>query len=285
LISKGFAPNFLKYFIKFVASQKNMTTPIKPIQRKLTHSGSQFIDRSHANLSETVKKLTNRLAEQTSPADFRLAAEAFLDELTEHFEQEEMFLQAASFGNLELHRLTHKNIVADFQTILESTAPPALELEFVRRAQLRLFEHELIDDQEFWGELSPLNPTEDNLISWRRELETGDKEMDEHHKALVNYINRTYARARSGEWLSHLSHELENIRDFAAFHFADEESLLAANTPTHLAHKNDHAHLITKLNSLIEDVKRDNYDLDDLFDYIAHWLVFHLSGMDRRDLV
>ena len=142
---------------------------------KMSRSGSQFIDRSHANLSETVKKLSHKLAKGVPPTNFHQEATYFIAELEDHFEEEEMFLQAAVFSNVENHRQTHKNILRDFQNILETSSPDTLEPRFVHHAQLRLFEHELMDDQEFWGELAPLHPTEDILITWGRRLETGDK--------------------------------------------------------------------------------------------------------------
>ncbi len=247
-------------------------------------SGSLFIDRNHANLSETAKGLVDQWQKGIDVDKFKDIARGFVAELTNHFQHEEMFLKSADFKGLVKHEQKHADILDSFNELVQPEATKETIQNFVWSAQTTLFEHELMDDQEFWGEFAPLDPSLNFLITWSSEYETGNQNMDSHHAALASYINRSYIRASTENWSNLLEGELRHIKTYSEHHFAEEEKGFDKNNPNHQSHIISHQKLLTRLETVIEEVADDKYDLDDLFDFLKNWLIYHITHMDKRDI-
>ncbi|MCW9032958.1 MAG: hypothetical protein OQJ97_01975 [Rhodospirillales bacterium] len=248
------------------------------------YSGSLFIDRNHANLSEMAKNLVDQWQTGIDIAAFKSIAKEFLEELGSHFQHEEMFLKSAKFNGLDKHSAKHSEILNNFRELIKPETTSDSIQDFVWNAQTILFEHELMDDQEFWGELAPLDPEFNLLINWSPEYETGNESMDSHHEALASYINRIYSRATSENWKDLLEGELRHIKNYSEHHFAEEEKHLSDDNPNHKYHIENHQLLLSRLEIVINDVAENKYDLEDLFDFLKHWLIYHTTQMDMRDL-
>jgi hemerythrin-like metal-binding protein len=114
-------------------------------------------------------------------------------------------------------------------------------------------------------------------FEWSAVYETGIAEVDAQHRRLVELINElSVAQARPAGQL------LDELVDYAARHFADEERLMAAQPlqpEAVAAHVAEHRGFVAELSSL--RAQEEGADASTLQRFLASWLAFHILGTDR----
>lgn len=84
-------------------------------------------------------------------------------------------------------------------------------------------------------------------LTWRRKWESGNEEIDSQHKELIAIGNRLLQLAENPEQLQELQTELDHLLRHTAFHFAQEDKILAQTAfPDLQNHRKEHADLLHK---------------------------------------
>lgn len=124
-------------------------------------------------------------------------------------------------------------------------------------------------------------------FQWSQSFVTGLGHVDEQHQVLVGFLNQLGAKLAEND-VSEAECEalLENLLDYAASHFREEEELMAEARldPRHVdAHLAAHRGFIDEVLLLQKDLTVDRPALTKrILDYLTHWLAFHILGQDQN---
>ena len=235
-------------------------------------SGNNFIDDNHDDILNSMDELTFMVRDDWNLNTFTSAVSHFIVQLGNHFSHEETILKGANFNDLAKHIIMHREIALrlriDVMTILERDDA----INFLISSRAEIFSHELIDDQAYW----PLFDSDNVLtvISWSKKYETGDAEVDKHHKSLVNYINRLSLKLIESPDIDIACSELNNLYEYSKFHFKEEEKILGEKLRQ--SHKENHILLLEDLNNLISEIREEVIKTNAIAEYLKYWLLNHI---------
>ena len=121
-----------------------------------------------------------------------------------------------------------------------------------------------------------------SFIQWDRSFELGIHEFDEHHKRLANLLNMTYDGFTLGADHAELAAVLDELVDYATYHFIAEEHWMEVhNYPKLPQHREEHAKFSCRILDLQKDYHTSisNLSLDVLL-FLQDWLITHILKSD-----
>lgn len=134
-----------------------------------------------------------------------------------------------------------------------------------------------------------LEDDSDNLLfdifPWNRNFETGIDSIDQQHKVLVDIVNRLARQFASNRPDSFCNAILDELLDYAAFHFEEEEQIWRhafSESQQTLDHGRDHQLFITRMHELSRRQAPPDEVLTVLLKYLTRWLAFHILDSDRK---
>ena len=122
-----------------------------------------------------------------------------------------------------------------------------------------------------------------DVVAWEDGYVLGIDEIDEHHKHLVDLINRSY----NANDLLHNRDKIEKIFSelvkYTEYHFNSEELMMRklgySKIDSHIA---EHAYFKDKLNELLNNLLyRDVWVDTQLISYLGVWLLNHIAYEDK----
>ena len=118
---------------------------------------------------------------------------------------------------------------------------------------------------------------------WHESLETGDREVDNQHRALYDLVNDLNASALLDEGQQNESDALQRIVTYAATHFASEEALMERFSYPQLSeHKSAHDDFARSAQGLAsEHAAGRGPGIRDLATFMEEWLVEHIANFDQ----
>ncbi len=121
-------------------------------------------------------------------------------------------------------------------------------------------------------------------IQWSETYSVGVPALDEDHKRLIDIINRADAAYAERESADSIINELE---DYARYHFAREEDLLVEAGYAELAeHKREHSDFIAWLDAVQKTSRyapEANFDIAKTAgDFLKDWLITHILATDMK---
>lgn len=256
---------------------------------RLPETGHPLIDQGHARLADLANDL---YAAWQGGRHVELAPRArlFVAALAEHFAEEEQIMEMVGLSTAAEHRLRHSQLMAEFEALAEALAGASglvadVMIDLFRAAERLVWEHEMVDDQDFWAHFAGQGRAPEVLIVWSPQVAVGLAEIDEQHRTLIALVNDLHAGVVDAIGRESLIGRLIGLRRFTARHFAFEEGLMATIPDGQDdAHVALHAALLADLDRVLEDLKGGRYDtVEDLLStYIKHWLMQHIGTQDRR---
>lgn len=122
------------------------------------------------------------------------------------------------------------------------------------------------------------------LIEWDDSLSLRDATMDEHHRHLVQLLNRTYDDFTNGapaEMLGEVIHELLN---YATYHFSSEERLMTESAyPDLEEHRDEHSRFVLKIARLQKSFQEGDRHLSfETISFLKNWIAHHIRESDVR---
>lgn len=122
------------------------------------------------------------------------------------------------------------------------------------------------------------------LIDWRKEFETGIREVDFEHRQLVDLINDLHRHLEADADEATVSAFLGEVFARIAAHFALEETVMRKHDyDEYAAHKAEHERLLDELREIM-----DGYDGaagcygEALAAVVRDWFVDHFKSKDAR---
>jgi len=125
--------------------------------------------------------------------------------------------------------------------------------------------------------------TEQAMIAWSSDLETGHPEIDAQHKTLVESINRLHTAIGEGKGEEELGWCLSFLKAYTRVHFRAEEATFSDLPQTDVAgHIAAHQELQKNVDELFRKyVKGELQLLPETLAMLERWLVDHILGEDR----
>ena len=124
-------------------------------------------------------------------------------------------------------------------------------------------------------------------FQWNHCFATGLADVDEQHQRLVDVINRFGAliMREDGATAAELEVVFAELAQYASFHFAEEEALMAASglTPQYVeSHRQKHLQFMAEVTLLYEGISADNRGAaKGLLEFLTNWLAYHILGSDQ----
>lgn len=121
------------------------------------------------------------------------------------------------------------------------------------------------------------------LIQWDESIEIGLKKFDDHHKQLIDIINKLDDALQDSNRHSTLGQILRELSDYTLFHFrAEEEFMRSIRYEGFAEHVRQHQNLIKELDQHIESFLAGRKIEISLLSFLTEWLKNHIQESDRQ---
>jgi len=122
------------------------------------------------------------------------------------------------------------------------------------------------------------------FIEWNDSYSVGIDEIDDHHKTLLELLDRSYCLKLDETNKDELSKLLYELIDYSNYHFSTEERLMIkynySNIDHHiLEHLSFTDTMMTYEKLMVED---NNIIPDGVFDFVKSWLFEHILNTDHE---
>ena len=122
------------------------------------------------------------------------------------------------------------------------------------------------------------------ILVWTDEYSINVAEIDEQHKKLLDHVNRLHAGVEAQIDKQDLHQLVEDLYEYASFHFASEEKLMEQYGMDHIKkHHEEHRVLLNHLNHIcnaISQGKRPAFYSE--YDVSNDWFLAHIMGSDKK---
>ncbi len=257
---------------------------------RIPATGHPRIDQAHRDLADMVNGLFEQWRSGVDGAELKGGFDRFLRAVGRHFAEEEDIAAAAGCLNVPEHAGKHNALLAALtahvQALADLTESRAGDrcIDLFSLIDQMLYEHEMLDDQEFWPVLSAAGQQPDvradvPLILWGCALETGHAELDRQHHTLVKLLNGLDAMVRRQAPAAEACELLGRILDHTRCHFQWEERQMAGiRAPGAAAHRMLHAQLLADLSEVI--AAANGVPTVDLTRHLKFWFIDHIRYVD-----
>jgi hemerythrin len=121
-------------------------------------------------------------------------------------------------------------------------------------------------------------------IVWQKELSVGVAEFDNHHKRIIDLINKLQASVvhdREGRITREV---LVEVLNYTIYHFSAEEDLMDKyGFPGYAAHREEHLALTSKTLQLTNDAFLNKTNIgDEVLAFLISWLKNHIMITDKQ---
>jgi hemerythrin len=127
------------------------------------------------------------------------------------------------------------------------------------------------------------------IIEWSETYDLGIDPIDDHHQHLINLLNETYQVFIGQVEKVEIEKVLEELVNYATYHFAAEEVLMAQYDYPHIeAHKKQHEEFIRQIRADQRDFVCGRKALTlELIVFMKEWIFEHIlkSDCDYADVI
>lgn len=122
------------------------------------------------------------------------------------------------------------------------------------------------------------------IITWEDSLLIGIDEIDQHHRHLVELLNRAFDDFTGNGSVATTGAILEELYDYATYHFNREEGVMAESAyPKMTEHIAEHRRFAQRVTEMHKDYLggRGTIALE-MLTFLKNWLVNHISRVDAE---
>ncbi|MCM0084251.1 bacteriohemerythrin [Geomonas sp. Red32] len=122
------------------------------------------------------------------------------------------------------------------------------------------------------------------LVKWGPLYALGIEELDAHHEKLIGLLNRAYDSFARGASEQELKELVDQLADYATYHFSCEERLMErVSFPKLAEHKKAHHSYTCKIAEVRRnfDAKKNWLTLE-ILRFLQIWLTQHILGADAE---
>lgn len=255
--------------------------------------GIEELDAEHKELFRLIEKAHNLLENDYMDDKYNHIAEIIAqlkNYANTHFEHEEAYMLSISHPEYEHQKKQHEYFCEkinelDIRGIGEDQEAT---LDKILTFLLRWLYRHIIGSDCMIGKLKPTEEARRRRTIFSKEYETGILLIDEEHKELFRIISEV-EQLISDEYRTDKYDEiiklLEELKDYASHHFADEEEYMQSIHYKGLnVQKEQHILYIDYISELDLEQMDDDQDqsLQDILDFLTGWLVNHILRLDKK---
>lgn len=121
-----------------------------------------------------------------------------------------------------------------------------------------------------------------SIVEWKKKYDVGNDKIDRQHRRFIDLINLVDEKQNISK--EELMEVFESLRDYAEFHFQEEEEIMDDIDPLIFEyHKKEHNWFIEKLSEIGKQIESEDPDLiDNLSYFLSDWLISHILNMDMN---
>lgn len=258
-------------------------------------TGIGVLDDEHRGLFITINEIYDTLNSKNKQTEEIIhTAEALISSLKKyaatHFAHEEAYMRDNHDPELPLQKREHAQFTekvnsVDFDSLGEDEAIKVLH-EMMDYLSRWLYRH-ILGSDTLIGKIKTIhdNPV---MLSFSEEYYTGIEKIDQQHRRLFEILTDLNELSRN-EFLHDkydaIADVLEELKDYTVKHFQDEERYMKSIQYEGLAAQEEvHQSFIDKIDNInLEEMEdRQQEQLDELIDFLANWLIYHIMKMDRQ---
>ena len=259
--------------------------------------GIEELDNEHRYLFSLIEKGTQLLQNEYLIDRYEKVRE-LLDELDayaeQHFAHEEAYMEEIRDPELLSQRMQHDSFrdhIRDLSFMDISTEDEQEELlqELMDYMAKWLYRH-IIGSDILIGKLPPLDEwmVRDNPCEFTEEYMTGIDLIDAEHRTLFELVEQAYKYVRtgnSGDSYAEVSKLIDDLKQYAAEHFRDEEEYMEQIHYEGLeAQRRAHEAFTYRLENidLTKLEKNAQRQLQGLIQFLLGWLINHILYSDKK---
>ena len=120
------------------------------------------------------------------------------------------------------------------------------------------------------------------IVTWDDSFLLNIPQFDEHHRHLVKLLNHAYDSFTSGESADTVDYILDELFDYAAYHFSAEESWMKQHDyPLLTGHAAEHNLFTVKVLEMLKEPHHDvTFRLLEVMSFLNDWLTSHILETD-----
>ncbi len=128
------------------------------------------------------------------------------------------------------------------------------------------------------------SPEKFEIFPWNVHFEVGIACLDDQHKKLMDLINDAAWSLITETDASNQQLALDNLLDYARFHFHCEEQIWSrylSESSLYANHQKLHNDFFLQIDKFIFADGQRRYDIEGLFEFLTNWLIVHILQSDR----
>jgi hemerythrin len=139
-------------------------------------------------------------------------------------------------------------------------------------------------DQLIWSHMKNLWSEYMPLLTWNETFQLGIDEFDNHHKHLVDLLNKTYDGFTQEASHEELATVLDELIDYATYHFAAEEYWMGVNKYPNLSqHSKEHERFCQRVIQFLRHFHNGKALLSlRVLQFLNSWLKTHILETDAE---
>jgi len=120
------------------------------------------------------------------------------------------------------------------------------------------------------------------MVEWNESFTIGVDPFDEHHNHLVHLLNTSYDAFVQGVPTGKLADILNELFEYASYHFASEQFLMLDHSyPILEQHLKEHSFFVQRLKEIQADFRQGNSSVSlDIVIFLKEWLIDHILKSD-----
>ncbi len=120
------------------------------------------------------------------------------------------------------------------------------------------------------------------ILEWNDEFSVYNNEFDDHHKRLLELLNKTYDEFICGADNDSLLPILEEMLKYAEHHFSAEEQWMEQhNYPRLGKHRGEHEYFIGRVSAMHQEFLNGHKTMSlEVLTFLKSWLSTHILGSD-----
>jgi len=120
------------------------------------------------------------------------------------------------------------------------------------------------------------------IIEWSNTFAIGVRQIDEHHRHLVGLLNKVYDDFANEAPPDQVGVVLDELFDYATYHFGAEEDWMKENSyPGLPGHIDQHEEFSSKLVEMVNSYQNGKPGLNsEVFTFLTNWLLNHILKSD-----
>jgi len=121
-----------------------------------------------------------------------------------------------------------------------------------------------------------------SYMEWKDEYSVGIEQFDEHHKQLIHLLNLVYDAFTLGGEHDELEAVLDELVDYATYHFSAEEYWMNVHSyPALAAHSEEHDKFAARAVEIQKDFHNGRKGITlEVMQFLNSWLINHILFAD-----